>query len=95
MIAVLQRVENATVIANGAFSGEIGFGLYILLGVEKTDTAEDVALLCEKIPRQKTAKEQASSNTCPFHFSVLTRFTRTEKLYAVTTDRKSVFRRHA
>ena len=51
MIAVLQRVENATVIANGAFSGEIGFGLYILLGVEKTDTAEDVALLCEKIPK--------------------------------------------
>ena len=34
MIAVLQRVNNATVYADGELSGSIGKGLYILLGVE-------------------------------------------------------------
>ena len=38
MIAVLQRVNNATVYADGNLSGEIGYGLYILLGVEEVDT---------------------------------------------------------
>lgn len=51
MIALLQRVNNATVYADGELSGQIGFGLYILLGIEKNDSEEDVSLLCEKIPK--------------------------------------------
>ena len=51
MIAVLQRVNNATVYADGNLSGEIGYGLYILLGVEKDDTERDADLLCEKISK--------------------------------------------
>ena len=51
MIAVLQRVNNATVYADGNLSGEIGYGLYILLGVEKEDTERDADLLCEKISK--------------------------------------------
>ena len=51
MIAVLQRVNNATVYADGNLSGRIGFGLYILLGVEKEDTERDAELLSEKISK--------------------------------------------
>ena len=51
MIAVLQRVNSATVYADGEFSGEIGKGLYILLGVEKGDTEADATLLSEKIAK--------------------------------------------
>lgn len=51
MIAVLQRVNNATVYADGELSGQIGLGLYILLGVEKEDTEKDADLLCEKISK--------------------------------------------
>lgn len=49
MIAVLQRIEKATVWADEALSGSVGKGLYILLGVEKDDVEEDAQLLAEKI----------------------------------------------
>ena len=45
MIAVLQRVNSATVYAEEELSGKIGHGLYILLGVEKNDTERDAELL--------------------------------------------------
>lgn len=51
MIALLQRVNNATVYADGELSGTIGYGLYILLGVEKDDTEKDAELLSEKISK--------------------------------------------
>lgn len=51
MIAVLQRVNNALVYADGEFSGSIEKGLYILLGVDKNDSEEDARLLCEKISK--------------------------------------------
>jgi len=51
MIAVLQRVNNATVYADGELSGSIQKGLYILLGVEKGDLEHDAELLCEKISK--------------------------------------------
>ena len=49
MIAVIQRVNNARVIADGILSGTIGKGLYILLGIEKNDTTADAIVLAEKI----------------------------------------------
>lgn len=51
MIAVLQRVNHATVYADGEFSGSIEKGLYILLGVEKGDEKKDAELLSEKISK--------------------------------------------
>ena len=51
MIAVLQRVFNATVYADGVLSGSIEKGLYILLGVESTDSEKDAELLAEKISK--------------------------------------------
>lgn len=51
MIAVLQRVNNAIVYADGELSGSINKGLYILLGVEKDDEKKDAELLSEKISK--------------------------------------------
>ena len=51
MIAVLQRIKHACVVANGTESGRCAHGLLILLGVGVADTEEDVRLLADKIPR--------------------------------------------
>lgn len=51
MIAVLQRINSATVYADGVLSGEVGKGLYILLGVLKGDEKKDAELLAEKISK--------------------------------------------
>ena len=58
MIAVLQRVNSATVYADGIFSGEIKKGLYILLGVEKEDTERDAELLAEKISKLRIFSDE-------------------------------------
>ena len=49
MIAVIQRVTEASVKINGQVNGEIGQGLMILLGVEEADTEEDTDWLSRKI----------------------------------------------
>lgn len=51
MIAVIQRVNSATVYADGRFSGSISKGLYILLGVAEADTLHHAELLAEKISK--------------------------------------------
>ena len=58
MIAVIQRVNNATVYADGVFSGSIDKGLYILLGVAKNDSEEDARLLCEKISKLRIFNDE-------------------------------------
>lgn len=49
MLAVLQRVSEATVTIEGAVKGRIGKGLLILLGITHTDAAEDVGWLAKKL----------------------------------------------
>ena len=51
MIAVLQRVHSASVIADGVPSGKCGEGLLILLGVLKGDTSAEALLLADKISK--------------------------------------------
>ena len=51
MIAILQRVKNAAVTADGVPTGAIDAGLMILLGVLSGDTEEDARLLAEKIAK--------------------------------------------
>ena len=58
MIAVLQRVFNATVYADGDLSGSISKGLYILLGVEKGDSEADAAILAEKIAKLRIFSDE-------------------------------------
>lgn len=49
MIAVIQRVSQASVTIDGEIKGQIGPGLLVLLGITHTDTADDVAWLSKKI----------------------------------------------
>ncbi len=49
MLAVLQRVTEASVTIEGAVKGKIGPGLLILLGITHTDAAEDVEWLAKKL----------------------------------------------
>ncbi len=58
MTAVLQRINNATVYADGVLSGSVGQGLYVLLGVEKGDSEEDARLLSEKIAKLRIFSDE-------------------------------------
>ena len=49
MRILIQRVSEASVVANGTLTGSINSGLCILLGIETNDTQEDVDWLCQKI----------------------------------------------
>lgn len=49
MRAVVQRVSRAKVTVNGKTTGEISFGLLVLLGVGKDDTRVEADYLTEKI----------------------------------------------
>lgn len=51
MIAVIQRILNGEVYADGEKSGSCSKGLFILLGVAKGDTQTDALLLAEKISK--------------------------------------------
>lgn len=51
MRVVIQRVKNASVIINKETRREIGKGYLILLGIENSDTIDDIEWLCGKISR--------------------------------------------
>ncbi|MBE6587195.1 MAG: D-tyrosyl-tRNA(Tyr) deacylase [Ruminococcaceae bacterium] len=53
MIAVLQRVESASVRIDGELYSEIGKGFLILLGVSAEDNEEDATLLALKISKMR------------------------------------------
>lgn len=49
MRVVIQRVSHASVTIEGLRKSQIGAGFLILLGIEQTDTQEDIAWLVRKI----------------------------------------------
>ncbi len=49
MIAVIQRVSEATVRIESAIKSQIQTGLLVLVGIEETDDAEDIEWLAGKI----------------------------------------------
>lgn len=49
MIAVIQRVSEASVKIDGQIKGQIGLGFMILLGITHADTQEDIEWLSKKI----------------------------------------------
>lgn len=49
MIAVIQRVTEASVTIENEIKGQIGTGFLVLLGITHTDTDEDVTWLSRKI----------------------------------------------
>lgn len=58
MICVIQRVNSATVYADGVLSGSIDKGLYLLLGVKVGDNEKDVSLLAEKISKLRIFSDE-------------------------------------
>lgn len=49
MKVVIQRVKKASVSVEGKTVSAIGEGLLLLLGIESTDTEEDIQWLCHKV----------------------------------------------
>ena len=58
MKAVIQRVKEASVIADGAFSGACKQGLFILLGIAQGDTDADALALAEKIAKLRIFSDE-------------------------------------
>ena len=58
MICVIQRVNSATVYADGMLSGQIDKGLYLLLGVKVGDDKHDATLLAEKISKLRIFSDE-------------------------------------
>ena len=58
MICVIQRVNSATVYADGVLSGQIDKGLYLLLGVKIGDDKHDAILLAEKISKLRIFSDE-------------------------------------
>lgn len=58
MICVIQRVNSATVFADGVLSGSIDKGLYLLLGVKNGDDMTDATLLAEKISKLRIFSDE-------------------------------------
>ena len=49
MRAIIQRVSQASCTVDGEITGKIGTGLMVLLGIEDSDSQEDVSWLAQKI----------------------------------------------
>jgi D-tyrosyl-tRNA(Tyr) deacylase len=60
MRAVLQRVTQASVTADGVLTGEIGVGLVVLLGVTHDDTAETARRLAAKVHTLRILRDEQS-----------------------------------
>lgn len=58
MIAVLQRVRQASVSVDGEITGSCGQGYAILLGVRVGDCQQDAELLCEKIAKLRVFSDE-------------------------------------
>jgi len=59
MRAVIQRVKKSSVKADDEIVGQIGRGLLVLLGVAKTDSAEDADYLANKIVNLRIFEDEA------------------------------------
>ncbi|MDX9810233.1 MAG: D-tyrosyl-tRNA(Tyr) deacylase [Spirochaetales bacterium] len=58
MKTVIQRVDNASVMVDGATVGAIDAGLLVYLGVERRDTERDIDYLVKKIPRLRLFQDE-------------------------------------
>ena len=58
MRAIIQRVSSASCSIEGKISGEIGIGFMILLGIEDSDTNEDLSWLAQKISNMRIFSDE-------------------------------------
>ena len=59
MRAVIQRVREASVSIAGAERSRVGRGLLVLIGIEETDSNDDIEWLCGKIARLRVFDDDA------------------------------------
>jgi D-tyrosyl-tRNA(Tyr) deacylase len=59
MIAVIQRVSEASVKIEEKIKGAIGWGLLVLVGIEEADGAEDISWLSKKIVNLRIFEDEA------------------------------------
>src|SRR6187402_1110032 len=59
MIAVIQRVSEASVTINYEVKAKIGLGLLVLLGIEEADGDEDIEWLANKIVNLRIFNDNA------------------------------------
>ncbi len=65
MRVVVQRVSSAACRVDGVVTGEIGRGLLVFLGIEKTDTADDLAWLVQKVCKVRVFEDEAGKMNLP------------------------------
>ena len=58
MIGFIQRVSQANVTVAGEVIGEIGYGMLVLLGVEKKDGDEEIEKLANKLCRYRMFNDE-------------------------------------
>ena len=58
MRAIIQRVSSASCSIEGKISGEIGQGFMVLLGIEDSDTDEDLTWLAQKITNMRIFSDE-------------------------------------
>jgi D-tyrosyl-tRNA(Tyr) deacylase len=58
MRAVIQRVSHASCSVEGVISGEIARGFMVLLGIEDSDTDEDLTWLAQKIANMRVFSDE-------------------------------------
>jgi len=58
MRAVIQRVSHASCSVEGVISGEIAKGFMVLLGIEDSDTDEDLTWLAQKIANMRVFSDE-------------------------------------
>lgn len=59
MRVLLQRVSEAAVRIDGQIHSQIGKGLLVLLGIEETDTSEDIDWLIKKVVQLRIFPDEA------------------------------------
>ena len=80
MRVVIQRVQEASVTIENYIVGEVGLGLLVLLGIEESDTLEDIDYLVKKLNQlrifsDEEGKMNASIQDVDGSFLVVSQFT--------------------
>ena len=67
MRIVIQRVSEASVTIDGQCRSRIGKGYLILLGIESSDTTEDIDWLVNKVVKLRVFDDEAGVMNCDIH----------------------------